>query len=105
MAYVWHLLTTVLVGVAIVLARDALGSRRRRQHAMGARVRCPGRLGLDGDRPRRGRLELAGSGIRWTGGPAHPPRGPGAPGIGRTCAAGSSPPSGRTGSRATEPLA
>jgi hypothetical protein len=71
--YVWHLVTTVLVGVAILLARDALGSRRRRQHALGARVRCPGRLGLGGDRPRRGHLELAGSGIRWTGGPADPP--------------------------------
>jgi len=71
--YVWHLVATVLVGVAILLTRDALGSRRRRRHAQGVRVRCPGRLGTDGGRPRRGRLELAGSGIRWTGGPADLP--------------------------------
>lgn len=73
MEWVWHVVAGVVVGVAVLVGRDALGARRRRRHALGARVRCPGRLGPDGDRPRRGRLELAGAGVRWTGRSADPP--------------------------------
>ncbi|KQS60422.1 hypothetical protein ASG36_05700 [Geodermatophilus sp. Leaf369] len=73
MEYVWHVVGSMLVGGAVLVARDAIGRSRHRRHQAGGAVRCPGRLGVGGARPRRGRLQLAGSGVRWTGGPVDPP--------------------------------